>query len=117
MIVYLSALWSANETISCLTCCYGRPLHQAWLLSDLHTIPNNCFMKNSPQLSGYGIGFWCTRSLVQILPGPYISAMHLFICLFVTDFVVCYGRPLPQTSLFPDLYTIPNNCVRENSLK
>ena len=27
------------------------------------------------------------RSLVRILPGPYISAMHLVIGLFVTDFV------------------------------
>ena len=26
-------------------------------------------------------------SLVRILPGTYISAMHLFICIFVTDFV------------------------------
>ena len=29
---------------------------------------------------------------------------------------VCYGRPLLQAWLFPDLNTIPNNCVRENSL-
>ena len=28
----------------------------------------------------------------------------------------CYGRPLLQTWPFPDLNTIPNNCVRENSL-
>ena len=26
------------------------------------------------------------RSLVRILPGPYIYAMHLHICFFVTDF-------------------------------
>ena len=31
--------------------------------------------------------------------------------------VYCYGRPLLQAWLFPDLNTIPNNCVRENSLK
>ena len=43
--------------------------------------------KNSFQLSGYGIGFWCTRSLVRILPGPYISAVQLLICFLVTDFV------------------------------
>ena len=39
-------------------------------------------------LSGYGIGFWCTRSLLQILHGPYISAMHLFMCFFFMDFVL-----------------------------
>ena len=27
------------------------------------------------------------RSLIRILPGPYISATHLFICFFVTDVV------------------------------
>ena len=46
---------------------------------------NNCVRGNS--LSGYVIDFWCTRSLVRILPGPYISAMHLLICFFVKDFV------------------------------
>ena len=29
---------------------------------------------------------------------------------------VCYGRPLLQAWLFPDLNTIPNNCVRVNSI-
>ena len=29
----------------------------------------------------------------------------------------CYGRPLLQAWLLPDLNTIPNNCVGENSLK
>ena len=29
----------------------------------------------------------CMRSLVRILPRPYISAMHLFIYFFITDFV------------------------------
>ena len=29
---------------------------------------------------------------------------------------LCYGRPLLQAWLLPDLNTIPNNCVRENSL-
>ena len=38
-------------------------------------------------VSGYGVGFWCTRSLVRILSGSYISTMHLFICFLVTDFV------------------------------
>ena len=28
----------------------------------------------------------------------------------------CYGRPLLQALLLPDLNTIPNNCVGENSL-
>ena len=63
--------------------CYGRPLLQAWLLPDLNTIPNICVREHSLQLSG----FWCTRSLVRTLPRPYISAMHLFICFFVIDFV------------------------------
>ena len=65
--------------------CYGRPLLQAWLLPD--TIPNNCVGENSPLLSGYGTSFWCTSSLIRILPGSYISAMHLFICFLVMDFV------------------------------
>ena len=60
---------------------------QAWLLPDLNTIPDNYVRENSHWLSGYGIGFWYTRSLVWILPGPYFSAMHLFICFFVRDFV------------------------------
>ena len=53
----------------------------------LNTIPNNCFRQNSLQLSGYGVGFWCTKSLVRTLPKPYISAMYLFICFLVTEFV------------------------------
>ena len=28
----------------------------------------------------------------------------------------CYGRPLLQAWLLPDLNTIPNNCITENSL-
>ena len=64
---------------------YGRPLLQAWLLLDLDTIPDSCVGKNSLELSSYGIGFWCMRSLVRILSRPYISAMHLFICFFVTE--------------------------------
>ena len=28
----------------------------------------------------------------------------------------CYGRPLLQAWLLPDLNTIPNNCVGENSV-
>ena len=67
--------------------CYGRLLLHAWLLPNLSTISYNCVRENSLQLSGYGIGFWCTRSPVLILPGPCISAMHLFICFFVTDYV------------------------------
>ena len=62
--------------------CYGRPLLQAWLLPDLITIPNNCVVENSLQLSGYGIGFSSRR------PRSYNSAMHLLICFFVTDFVL-----------------------------
>ena len=67
--------------------CYGRPLFQAWLLPDLNTVPNNCVRENSLQLSGYGIGFSNQGGLVRNLSEPYISAMHLFISFFVTDFV------------------------------
>ena len=74
--------------------CYGRPLLQAWLLLDLNIIPNNNVRENSLQLCGYGIGFWCTRSLVRILSEPYISAKHLFICFFVTSFVCRMGAHL-----------------------
>ena len=55
--------------------------------------------ENSLYLSGFGIGFWCTRSLVQILPGPYISAMRLFICFFVTDFVHKSWYSLPNDKI------------------
>ena len=34
-------------------------------------------------------------SLVRILPRPYISAMHLFICFFITDFV-CKNLPVSE---------------------
>ena len=30
--------------------------------------------------------------------------------------IYCYGRPLLQAWLLPDLNTIPNNCVGKNSL-
>ena len=30
--------------------------------------------------------------------------------------IYCYGWPLLQAWLLPDLNTIPKNCVRENSL-
>ena len=69
----------------------GRPILQAWLFPDLNTIPNNCVRENSLYLSSYGIDFRCTKSLVRILPGRYISAMHLFICFIVTDFVCKMG--------------------------
>ena len=50
------------------------------VLSDLNTIPNNCIRENSLWLINWA-------ALVRIRPGPYISAMHLFISFFVTDFV------------------------------
>ena len=49
--------------------CYGRPLLQAWLLPDLNTIPNNC-----------------VREFSLAESEPYISAMHLLISFFVTNF-------------------------------
>ena len=75
----------------------------------LYTIPNNSIWENSLQLSGYGIGFWCTRSLVRILHGHLISDMHLFICFFVTDFVRktlsnILRNILPQNHLFPNVF-------------
>ena len=83
---------SVGYQLFLLYLCYRRALLQAWLLHDLNIIPNSYTRENSLWLSGYGIGFSCTRSLVRILPGPCISAMHLFICFFVTDFVckTCY---------------------------
>ena len=69
----------------------------AWLLPDLHTIPNNCVRENS--LSGYGVGFRCVRSLVRIASKTYISAMHLFICFFVKDFVRKMGARLVQITV------------------
>ena len=67
--------------------CYGKPLLQAWLLPDLNTIPNNCVRENS--LLAQWLWYWLFNqaTLVKIRPRPYISAMHLFISFFVTDFV------------------------------
>ena len=80
------------------------------------------------------------------MPGPYISAMHLFACFFITNFVRNTGASpgLANEPLIPfkkqksglsinydfkwgvlrettpssmaALNTIPNNCVGENSL-
>ena len=82
--------------------------HKAWLLQacllpNLNAIPNNCIRENSLQLNGYGIGFWCKRSLIRILPEPHISAMHLFIGFFVTDFVPKMGacQGLAKEPLIP----------------
>ena len=66
--------------------CYGRPLLFAKLQPGLNTIPNNCVRENSPaQWLWYWPFFWAFY--VRILPGPRISAMHLFICSFVMDFI------------------------------
>ena len=73
----------------------------------------DCVVENSLLLSGYGIGFWCTRSLVRILPGPYISAIHLFICLFVTDFVCKVIKTTFQEYYFPEDIGVPIGGVDE----
>ena len=73
--LYVNVPWCLYLIVS-----YGRPL-----LPDLNTTPNNCVRENSLWLSANGIGIW---SLVRILPEPYISVMHLFICFFVTDLYV-----------------------------
>ena len=46
------------------------------------------------------------RSLVRILPGPYISAMHLCIRFFVTDFVC---KTLSQATNFSKLNDFVDN--------
>ena len=38
----LGLVWERDRLL-----CYGRPLLQAWLLSDLNTIPDNCVGENS----------------------------------------------------------------------
>ena len=88
-----------------------RPLHDAWLHPDLNTIrdncvgeftfvqwlwfwlfvreslvPDKCVGENSLCLNGYGIGFSSGSPCFRI--PPYISAMHMFICFHVTDFVL-----------------------------
>ena len=56
-----------------------------WYKADLHIL--NILFSSVVMVLAFG-------SLVQILLGPYISAMHLFICFFVTDFVCKMGaRP------------------------
>ena len=70
--------------------CYGRPLLQAWLLPDLNTIPNYYIRENSLRLSGYGVGFWCTRSLVRFLPCIY-SFVSLLRTLFVRSIITRKG--------------------------
>ena len=68
--------------------CYRRPLLQTWLLPDLNTIPNNCHRENSFWLSGYGIGFWCMRSLVRILPDLiFLPCIYWFVSLLRTLFI------------------------------
>jgi hypothetical protein len=36
--------------------------------------------------------------------------------LWEKEKMLCYGRPILQAWLFPDLNTIPDYCMRENSL-
>ena len=60
------------------------------LLVEMH-LPGHNFTGPGTKLNkwyGYGTGFWCTRSLVRIMPGFYISAMHLFNCFFVRTLFV-----------------------------
>ena len=95
-IIAVISLWPVHLSMltwgSLYRYCYGRLLLQAWLLPDLNTIPYNCVRENYLYLSGYRIGVWCSRSLFRIKPGPYISAMHLFICCFVTGFFFFFFR-------------------------
>ena len=93
--------WQGISKRHNLDSCYGRPLLQA--ASRANTIPDNGVRENSIELSVYGSGFWCPRSQVRILPGPYMSTVHLLICFFVTDFVHKMGtRPgLAIESLTP----------------
>ena len=53
---------------------------------DLNTIPKNCVRENPLWLSGYGIGLSTGRPWFEARQ-DHISAMHLFISFFVTDFV------------------------------
>ena len=60
--------------------CYGTPLFQEFSLAQW-------------------LWYWLFNqaALVQILSKPYISAMHLFISFFITNFVVRWGlvRDMP----------------------
>ena len=94
------------------------PLLQAWLLSDLNTIPNNCIRENSLKLSGYGIGFSTGRPWLESGLDPHIFSMHLFISFFVTDFVCKMGaRPgLAKEQIIPfniqKMNFLPNKTFR-----
>ena len=67
--------------------CYRRSLLQAWLLPDLNTIPYNCIGGEFSLAQWLWYWLFNQAALVQILSEPYISAMHLSISSFVTDFV------------------------------
>ena len=67
--------------------CVTGDFLQAWLLPNLNTIPNNFVGEVSLAPWLWYLLFFVQASLVQILSESYISAMHLFICFFVTDFV------------------------------
>ena len=60
---------------------------RAWLLPDLNTLRNNCVRKNSFLLFWLWYWVFVQTSLVQIPSKSYISAMHLLIGFYVTDFV------------------------------
>ena len=55
---------------------------------------------------------------------PLMFCINIFLLSFINHpecwhlhvVLLCYGWPLLQAWLLPDLNTIPNNCVRENSL-
>ena len=68
--------------------CYGRRLLHAWLHLDQNIILNKC-AGGEFSLAKW-LWYWlCVQdSEVRIPTGPpYIFAMHLFVCFFVTDFV------------------------------
>ena len=73
------------------------------------------------------------KDMFSKMVGEYRSCcklimMHARHCTIRTEFTACfegdletnqncYGRPLLHTWLYPDINTIPNTCIRENSLQ
>ena len=71
---------------------------------------------------GGGGGWGALCEPVYETPGAYLPAIlknffSSIFCIFESNTSSnCYGRPLLQGWLFPDLYTIPNHCDGNNSI-
>ena len=83
--------------------CYGRPLLQA---------SSKICMKGSQILCRI------FKTMSKSLYKTYPTILSIALITDLINYIIsCYWRPLLQAWLLPDLNTIPNNYVRENSLQ